>query len=65
MSLVEIVQIPYPATDPSENDFEYMCWMTTETDPIAEYRLFTAGDFVLNPFEVVVSFMEEARKEEP
>ena len=64
MSLVEIQQIAYPATDPSENDFEYMCWMTTEEDPIAEYRLFTGDAWVLNAFEVVVSFMEEARRVE-
>lgn len=65
MSVVKIVQIEYPATSPSENDFEYMCWMTTEADPKSEYRTFTAGAWVLNPFEVVVGFIEIGRLEIP
>ena len=63
MSVVKIAQIQYPAASPSENGFEYMAWMNTTGDPIAEYRTWTADAWELNEGETVVSFLEIGRKE--
>lgn len=63
MSVVNIQQIEYPATSPTTNGFEYMAWMNTAGDPIAEYRTWDAGAWELNEGETVVSFIEIGRKE--
>jgi len=57
-----INQIQYPGTDPSTNDFAYMCWITEGESNFAEYRPWVANAWVLNGGEAVSSFIEIARK---
>ena len=62
MPIQTIIQIQYPATNPSTNGFYYMCWMTNLGFEFADFRVWDAGVWELNPDDEVISFIEQGRK---
>jgi len=62
MSKKTITQLQYPAKIPSANGFLYMCWMTNLGFDFADFRVWDAGVWQLNPNDEVISFIEQGRK---
>ena len=58
-----IIPLQYPAKLPSADGFYYMCWMTNLGFDFADFRVWDAGVWELNPDDEVISFVEEGRKE--
>lgn len=65
MSNQVIIQLQYPTKTPSANGYSYMCWGTNGETSFAEFRDWVSDAWVLNPGDVIISFVEIGRKAIP